>query len=89
MNKGKKCETVINRLFGIFFSFFYLTLIIGSVVSTSVIGNGFPTLDKNLNTTAADGIISKCGINQVDIEKSCADGEIDDRTRYMLMGIFR
>ena len=45
--------------------------------------------ETNQNLTAVEDIISKCGINQVDIEKSCGDGEIDNGTLNMLMGIFR
>ena len=33
--------------------------------------------------------ISKCGINQEIIQKSCGDGKIESSTLYLLMGIFR
>ena len=90
MNKTINCESAVNRLFGIFFCFFYGTTIIGSVISTVVIGNGFPILNSNeTNLTAVEEIISRCGINQDDIENSCGDGEIDHITLNMLMGIFR
>ena len=82
----------MNRLFGIFFCFFFANTVVGSVISTTVIGHGFPTLDSNeanLNVTVVNETLSKCGINQVDIERSCSDGGIDDQTRYMVMGIFR
>ena len=83
---------MVNRLFGIFFCFFYGNTIIGSIVSTTVIGHGFPKLysnEINASIIEMDAAISKCGVNQVDIEKSCGDGEIDDHTLYMVMGIFR
>ena len=80
---------MVNRLFGIFFGFFYLTIIISSIIATTVIGRGFPELETSFNATEVDEIISKCGINQVDIEKSCGAGKIPDRILYMLMGIFR
>ena len=33
--------------------------------------------------------ISKCGINQEVIQKSCGDGIIEKSTLYLLMGILR
>ena len=33
--------------------------------------------------------ISKCGMNQEIIQKSCGDGKIEKSTLYLLMGIFR
>ena len=38
-------ETILNRLFGIFFSFFYFTIITGSTITSMVIGQGFPQLN--------------------------------------------
>ena len=40
--------------------------------------------DAEINET-----ISKCGINQEIIQKSCGDGKIESSTLYLLMGIFR
>ena len=88
----KDCEIIVNRLFGIFFCFFYGNTIVGSIVSTTVIGHGFPTLDSNeinVNITEMDEALPKCGVYQADIGNSCGDGEIDDDTLYMVMGIFR
>ena len=36
-----------------------------------------------------DEALPKCGVYQADIGNSCGDGEIDDDTLYMVMGIFR
>jgi len=38
-------ETVLNRLFGIFFFFFYSTFITGNIMSSMIIGHGFPQLE--------------------------------------------
>ena len=103
-------ETVLNRLFGIFFFFFYSTFITGNIMSSMVIGHGFPQLETSTFTfkVSSEGLvgcslkvfldatdteinetISKCGINQEIIQKSCGDGKIESSTLYLLMGIFR
>jgi len=57
-------------------------------MSSVVIGHGFPQLETNLSDTDINETISKCGINQQIIQKSCGDGEIERSTLYVLMSIF-
>ena len=47
--------------------------------------------DNNSDVTESEinETISKCGMNQEIIQKSCGDGKIEKSTLYLLMGIFR
>ena len=72
--------------------FLNLKQVITSVYLQSVIGvicklffeGILDASDAEINET-----ISKCGINQEIIQKSCGDGKIESSTLYLLMGIFR
>ena len=87
---GKASEEMVNNLFGIFFAIFQVNQIFGNIISSTVIGDGFPSFSEigNANTTEIDTIKESCGLNQVNEPSSCEAGAIDDQTLYLLMGGF-
>ena len=62
--------------------------IFGNIISSTVIGEGFPSFSDigNANATEIESIRNTCGLNQVNEPSSCEAGAIDDQTLYLLMG---
>ena len=81
---------MVNNLFGLFFAIFHVNIVFGSIISSTVIGDGFPSFSDlgNTNQTEVNSLRAKCGINQVNEPSSCEAGAIDDQTLYLLMGIY-
>lgn len=86
----KPCEEMVNNLFGIFFAIFQVNQIFGNIISSTVIGDGFPSFSEigNANTSEIETTKESCGLNQVNEPSSCDAGAIDDPTLYLLMGEF-
>ena len=86
----KSSEEMVNNLFGIFFATFQMNQIFGNIISTTVIGEGFPSFSEigNSNASEIESVREKCGLNQVNEPSSCEAGAIDDQTLYLLMGEF-
>ena len=84
----KSSEEMVNNLFGIFFATFQMNQIFGNIISTTVIGEGFPSFSEigNSNASEIESVREKCGLNQVNEPTSCEAGAIDDKTLYLLMG---
>ena len=81
---------MVNNLFGIFFAIFQVNQIFGNIISSTVIGDGFPSFSEigNANASEIEKVREKCGLNQVNEPSSCEAGAIDDQTLYLLMGEF-
>ena len=86
----KPSEEMVNNLFGIFFAIFQVNQIFGNIISSIVIGDGFPSFTEigNQNASEIESIRDKCGLNQVNEPSSCEAGAINDQTLYLLMGEF-
>ena len=93
---------MVNNLFGLFFAIFQVNQIFGNIISSTVIGDGFPSFSDlgkvnvrnfpkthnsgGANDTEIELLRAKCGLNQVNEASSCEAGAIDDQTLYLLMG---
>ena len=90
LSNKKSTEEMVNNLFGLFFAIFHVNIVFGSIISSTVIGDGFPSFSDlgNTNQTEVNSLRAKCGINQVNEPSSCEAGAIDDQTLYLLMGIY-
>ena len=84
----KSSEEMVNNLFGIFFAIFQVNQIFGNIISSTVIGEGFPSFGDigNANASEIETIRNTCGLNQVNEPSSCEAGAIDNQTLYLLMG---
>ena len=64
--------------------FLYLSYILTCLTCSDTDNMHSDVSEAEINNT-----ISKCGINQEIIQKSCGDGKIEKSTLHLLMGIFR